>query len=306
MVQSIFTKKDDVEGNIGLGKIPNEYIPILDNIITEYNKESNEKKDVYLTKHTFYEDMNDNIKINIDKIRNTSFFNQLCDNKKCKVINVPELDELMYSYPPPNLGLDNNMNLYGDTNAFQKHIDCDVCNFEGVKFYRVLIGLTDNKYVTTVFNNFNIDHKIQKNDYMVFDFGKTTHQVITDNTNSSPRLFMKMHFMACDDNCSDFYLWCVKQYHIYYYISMRNLQNETGGRNPSTFKEFFFGLMSHYYYNSYTKYLILFFLIGIILISYKFIKHLKKRIFFIVISFMILYLLIVSFYWLRYILFGVR
>jgi hypothetical protein len=137
-------------------------------------------------------------------------------------------------------------------------------------------------------------------------YDPNTMDNITDNKNSSPRLFMKMHFMACDDNCSDFYLWYVKQYHIYYYTSMRNLQNETGGRNPSTFKEFFFGLMSHYYYNSYTKYFILFFLIGIILISYKFIKHLKKRIFFIIISFIILYLLIVSFYWLRYILFGIR
>jgi hypothetical protein len=311
-MNTFFTRKDNKEGNVGIGKCPDEIKPYLNNIIDEYNKHHNNEKEPYLTKHVWSDDMNNEIKSNFDKIRKNGFWNNLCENK-CIIKTVPELDEIMYSFAPANLNIDVNTNLYGDTNAFQKHIDCDFCNFDKIKFYRVLLGLTDNEHVTTVFNNLNLEHKIQKYDYMIFDFGKTTHQVLTKKEGSSPRVFIKLHFLVSEDNSySDFYLWCVKQYHVYYYKSMRNLQNETGGRHPTTFKEFFFGLMAHFYYNLYTKYFIFFIIIILIFIlNYLFkikllYKNVKKISIYLLISLILLYLSIVLFYWSRYKLFGIR
>jgi hypothetical protein len=308
MENSFFNKKDVNEGNVAVGKLPDNFKNLLENITNNYNKamEYQLKNNKFLTKHVWYDDMNQELKLNFNQIRNDEFWVNLCDGEKCNLISVPELDELMYSYAPPSLKMNNSVNLYGDTNAFEKHIDCDVCNFNGVKFYRVLIGLTDNKYVTTVFNNLNIKHKIQKNDFIIFDFGKTTHQVITDENKSSPRLFMKIHFLINENNTnSHFYLWGIKQYHIIYYKMMRSLQNETGGRHPSNFKEFFWGLMSHFYYNNYTKYVILIVLALIGLFAFK-MKYIKYKILFIIISLLSFYTLIVTFYWMRYIVFNIR
>ena len=84
------------------------------------------------------------------------------------------------------------------------------------------------------------------------------------------------------------------------------------GTDPETLYQFFWGLFSQYYMNSYTKYKILFIIITTI-IAIKFLfkiklvyKNISKIIKYLLLSLTSIYLLVIIFYWLRYQLLGIR
>lgn len=234
-----FIKKDENEGKVGIGKIPQHLSNLLGNIKNEYYELIPDKN--ITTYHTWFNDMPPNIKQNIEKIQNDPFWNNLCDgSKRCIMINAKEMDELYYSNPQNNL---NKINLYGATGNYDIHKDCGFFKIGGIRFYRVLIGLTeDNDSVITKFSNLNIEHKIQKGDYILFDFDKTTHQVIKEKTKQVPRLLLKIHFIVCEDcNYSKNYVEFIKQIYLYYEFVTRYIQKE--GTDPETFYQFFCGLL---------------------------------------------------------------
>ena len=191
MNDSMFTYKDDVEGKIGIGKLPNDLLPILNEISNEYYKIIPDK--ISSTFHSWYEELSLHLKNKVEQIQKHTFFHNLCDkSKKCININASEMDELYYSNPQNNL---NKVNLYGSSGNYDIHKDC-IFNFDGIKFYRVIIGLTNgNDNVTTYFKHFDVGHKINFGEYVVFDFDKTTHQVFKDKQISTPRILLKLHSM---------------------------------------------------------------------------------------------------------------
>jgi hypothetical protein len=306
-MNSIFTYKDDIEGKIGIGKLPNELNSILSDISKEYYNIIPDKN--VSTYHTWYKDMSSLIKSKVEKIQNNDFWNKLCDgSEKCIKINANEMDELYYSNPKNNL---NKINLYGASGNYDIHKDC-IYNFNGIKFYRIIIGLTDgNDNIITYFNNLNVGHKLNSGDYIVFDFDKTTHQVIKNEEKLTPRILLKIHYIVCE-NCqyTKEYIETIKQMYLYYEFITRYFMQI--GTDPETLYEFFWGLFCQYYMNNYTKYIILFLILSIIIII-KFLfkikliyKNISKIIKYIFVSLIFIYLLIVLFYWLRYQILGIR
>jgi len=306
-MDSIFTYRDDTEGKIGIGKLPNELLSVLDDISKEYYNIIPDKN--ASTYHMWFNDMPSGIKSKVEQIQKNEFWNKLCDvGKKCVKFNASEMDELYYSNPKNNL---DKINLYGASGNYDIHKDC-IFNFDGIKFYRILIGLTDgNDNIITYFNNADIGHKINSGDYVVFDFDNTSHQVKKTKENSTPRILLKIHYAVCE-NCkyTTEYVEKIKSIYIYYEFITRYFMQI--GTDPETLYQFFWGLFCQYYMSSYTKYIILVItLLTIIVIKYllkiKFAyKNSSKIIKYILFSLTFIYLSIVLFYWIRYKLLGIR
>ena len=306
-MDSLFTYRDEIEGKVGIGRLPNELQSILGSISKEYyNIIPNKNTSTY---HTWYEDMPPHIKFKVEQIQKNDFWNKLCDgSEKCVKISANEMDELYYSNPKNNL---NKINLYGASSNYDIHKDC-IYNFNGIKFYRIIIGLTDgNDNIITYFNNLDIGHKLNTGDYIVFDFDKSTHQVIKDKQKLTPRILLKIHYIVCE-NCkySKEYVETIKKFYLYYEYVTRYIMKT--GTDPETFYQFFMGLGCQYFYTKYIEYIILLFIILIIIIikflfKIKFVyKNIPKVIKYLLFSLISIYLLIVLFYWLRYKLLGIR
>jgi hypothetical protein len=285
-----FTYKDDKEGNVAIGILPDRLITILDNIKIVIPEVAKNKS----TFHSWYDNMEPQIKEQIDLLKNDEHWNQLNDGKLCEKINVNEMDELYISNPPNNLA---SKNLYGAAGNFDIHRDCILFKFSGIRFYRVLIGLTNNNSnIVTHFNKSNLSHKINRNDYIAFDFNRTTHQVIKETNVNTERSMLKLHFLICENssNYSKRYIQCIKQLYIYYEYIFRYI-NETG-TDPITYYQFFLGTLYQFGMKSYTKYVVL----GLYIL-FK-LMHIKYS----VLTISGLYLLMVLCYWLRYNLFLIR
>ena len=306
-MNNLFIYRDNIEGKVGIGKLPNELQSVLDDISKEYYKIIPDKNvTIY---HTWYNDIHPNIKTKIEFIQKNNFWNKLCDgSKKCIKINANEMDELYYSNPKNNL---DKINLYGASGNYAIHRD-SIFNFNGIKFYRVIIGLTNgNDNVITYFKNLDMGHKINLGDYIIFDFDKTTHQVIKEKNGNTPRILLKIHYIVCENcNYSKEYIEKIKKIYVYYEYITRYLMQT--GTDPETFYQFFIGLAYEYFNRPYILYIILFIILTIIIIL-KFIikikliyKNLLKIIKYVFISLIFIYLFLVLFYWLRYKLFGIR
>jgi len=307
-MHSFFTHRDDIEGKVGIGKLPTELQFILDDISKEYFHKIPDKQST--TYHTYYNDLTGKIKDGFNKIIYNNFWSNICDNTiNCIKLHVTEMNEIYYSNPKPNF---EKQNLYGAAANLIPHKDCILYNFIGIRFYRTIIGLTDNNYDTsTAFVNLKLEHKINRGDYMIFDFDKTLHQVKKLGQQETPRILLKLHFIVCE-NCkysytyvkfiSNFYKW-------YYYIAR---YTEQLGTDPKTFMGFFFGLMWEWPFYSGFKYILcsLFVVIVVLLnvifkIKFK-LKNIARLLLYSCSSMFIIYLFIVTVYYLRYILFNIK
>lgn len=316
MMESIFTYRDNKEGKVGIGKLPENMNTLLENILNTYNNLIPDKESS--THHMWYADMPENLKKMIGKIKENEIWNKICDNsEKCIKISVSEMDELYYSNPKnnvvkKNIGNENSYgNLYGAAGNYKIHRDC-IFNFNGIRFYRVLIGLTDkNDNVVTYFNNLKIGHKINSGDYVIFDFDKTTHQVYKEKETNTPRILLKLHYIICE-NCkySKEYVESVKHMYIYYeYITRYIMQT---GTDPETLYQFFFGVINDIYTGeNFTYILWLVIMLILLMLIYIFGINLEKTdvfltIGYVLISLLSLYIIIVLYFWLRYKLFNIR
>jgi hypothetical protein len=306
-MSSLFIYRDDIEGKVGIGKLPNDLQSILDDISKEYYNIIPDKN--VSTYHTWYNNMPPTIKSKVEQIQKNNFWNKLCDgSEKCVKISANEMDELYYSNPKNNL---DKINLYGASSNYDIHKDC-IYNFNGIKFYRVIIGLTDgNDNIITYFNNLDIGHKINSGDYIVFDFDKSTHQVIKDKQELTPRILLKIHYIVCENcNYSKEYVEQIKKWYLYYEYITRYIMKT--GTDPETFYQFFMGLGCQYFYTPYIEYIILFIILIIVIIlktafKIKLIyKNISKIIKYILFSLIFIYLFIVLFYWLIYKLIGIK
>ena len=262
--------------------------------------------------HEWYLELKPKIQNYIKDIKKTNFWNDLCDGDRCKYINIEEMDEIYFSNPKKI----EKQNLYGSAGNYDIHNDC-VFHFPGIKLYRVLIGLTgNNDNIKTYFTKFEKGHKLNKNDYIIFDFDNTTHQVIKEDENKrTPRILLKLHYLVCTgDKCSESYIHTIKTIYILYEKITRYFMEL--GSDPKTFIEFFVGLMDQgihgFFYHRITRVvlLVLLFLVFLIIKYYFRIKIKYKNKWKIMKSGLlvlsVLYLFVVFFYWMRYKLFGIK
>lgn len=307
-MKSIFTHRDNIDGNIGIGKLPYYLDNILSDIGKEYiNKVANKAT---TTHHTYYNDLTDVLKKNFDYVQYDDLWKNICDNQSnCILKHVFEMNEIYYSNPKPNF---NKMNLYGAAANLIPHRDCILYNFDGIQFYRVIIGATNNNNDTiTEFINFNLEQKLNRGDYMIFDFDKTLHQVKKTSQAETPRILLKMHFIVCE-NCkyNTFYVDFVAFFYKFYYVVAR--YTEQIGTDPTTFMGFFFGLLWEYPFHAAFKYIVLLLFINNIIVLNKLCdiklnyKNTKKLVAYSIMNVIYIYLCIVSFYYGRYVLFGIK
>ena len=306
-MDSIFTYRDEKEGKVGIGKLPNDLQYILSDISKEFYRTIPDKN--ASTYHTWYDDMSPKIKSKVEIIQKNIFWNKLCDaSEKCIIMNANEMDELYYSNPKNNL---NKINLYGAYSNYDIHRDC-MYNFDGIRFYRIIIGLTDgNDNVKTHFTNLNIGHKLNSGDYIAFDFDKTTHQVIKEKNKPTQRIILKLHYIVCEDcKYSKSYVETIKNFYLWYEYITRYIMNT--GTDPETFYQFWLGLGCQYSYIPYIQYIVLF-IILLIIIFIRFVLKIKliyKNLFkyskYILITIVSICAFIVFCYWSRYKLFGIK
>jgi hypothetical protein len=290
-MESLFTHKDEKEGNIGIGKLPNELHPILDDISKEYDNMIPDKNGS--TFHTWYNEMPFSIKSKVYKIQNHSFWKQI--TRESMIINVNEMDELYYSNPQNDLYKNN---LYGTVVNYGIHRD-GIYNFGGITFYRVIIGLTDgNDNIITRFNNLDVGHKINKGDYIIFDFDKSSHHVIKERNELTPRILLKIHFIISEKGNSKKYVEVIKSFYLYYEFITRYITKT--GTDPETYYQFFLGLGTQYFYEKNIQDIIC-----LIILINKYVIQLHSLLhnFY---SLTIIYSSIVFFYWMRYKFFGIR
>ena len=203
------------------------------------------------------------------------------------------MNEIYFSNPKPNF---ENINLYGAAANLIPHHDCVLFNFNNIRFYRIIIGVSSNNTdITTEFIHIGIEHKINRGDYMIFDFDRTLHRVKKTGISETHRILLKLHFIVCENCKSDTYLSIVSMfYKIYYYIAR---YTEQIGTDPTTFIGFFFGLLWEYPFYIPSKYVFIVLVTNMIL--YKTCNYYFAKI-------LVVYLVIVSFYYLRYIFFSIK
>ena len=325
---SIFTHWDMREGNIGIGRLPISLLAPLSNIAQEYYHFIPDLSKT--TYHTYYTDLQEKLKTNFDTIQQDPFWDGIChdevrrnggvaewnggEDKSCIMKPVVEMNEIYYSNPKPDF---QKTFLYGAAANLVPHRDCILFNFNAIRFYRIIIGLTDNNNDTiTEFIHFQQEHKINKGDYMIFDFDKTTHQVKKTGRTETPRILMKLHFIVCE-NCdhvySDTYVDFVAYFYKGYYYIAR--YTEQIGTDPTTFMGFFFGVMWEYPLHIYMtpissmfdlQHVVKYYApISIALYSRSF--YYKENGFgFLLLDVFIGYMMIVSIFYFRYFCFGLR
>lgn len=305
ILSCFFTYKDDnTEGKVGIGKLPYELLPVLDQISDEYVHLIPDRSSS--TFHTYYSDLTGNMKENFDKIQYNKFWTDIFDHDdKCSRHCVTEMNEIYYSNFKPNF---ETQNLYGSAANLIPHRDCILFNFRGIRFYRVIIGLTDfNDDTSTEFINLNLEHKMNRGDYMLFDFDRTLHQVKKTGQQETPRILLKLHFIVCDNcNYSDDYIKFISNFYIYYYYIAR--YTEQIGTDPTTFIGFFFGLLWEWpFYTAFAYITILLFTTIVFFYNVHFkIKNIGKLAVYSLTSLFSIYVIIVSFYYFRYILFNIK
>ena len=300
----MFTHENEKEGKVGIGKLPETLQPILDDLSTEYMDEVPDKSST--TYHTYYRDLNAHLNHKFYQIQHNPIWNQICgQTNKCIQKCVTEMNEIYYSNPKPNF---EKGNLYGAAANLIPHRDCLLFHFSGISFYRVIIGLTDgNNDTLTRFVNLNLEHKINRGDYMIFDFDKTVHQVIKLGQQETPRVLLKLHFIVCENcrNSGGYIKFAEYCYRSYYYVAR---YTEQIGTDPKTFAGFFFGLAWEWPFHPAFKYTVgCVFLTNMAVVNRVYrVKNAGKMALYSFRNMVVMYLLAVTFYYLRYLLLGVK
>jgi hypothetical protein len=249
----IYTHRHPIDGNVGIGKLSSEYQAHLEDIAKQYLSMIPDKSAT--THHNYYNELTGNLKTNFEKIQSAEFWQRLrvgafeSPNTFAAVLrNMTEMNEVYYSNPKPNFS---DGPLYGAAANLIPHRDCILFYFPGIRVYRVIISATDGNHDTaTEFITHGVERRLNKGDYMVFDFDRTLHQVKKTGQTSTPRILLKLHFLACDMDyakfpmSSHYYIkfahWC----YVVYYLAAR--YTEQIGTDPKTFAGFFFGILWEY------------------------------------------------------------
>jgi hypothetical protein len=311
ITNSILTYHHITDGQIGIGTLPHELYSILKPMAAIYLSIVPDKS--LTTYHSYFSELSGSLKLGFERIQNSEFFRRICMEKSCILKPLIEMNEIYYSNPKPDFL---KQNLYGAAANLIPHRDCILYRFTGIDVYRVIIGLTNfNNDTITEFINFGIEQKINRGDYMIFDFDKTLHRVKKIGTSETQRILLKLHYIVCN-NCiySERYVEFIGWFYKIYYIVAR--YTEQLGTDPDTFMGFFFGLLWEYpFYPEFRTWIsTLFFLnfgyyIFLNNISEKW-KSLKTigaySLFYSLRNIFLLYLNIVAFYNIRWIVIGVR
>ena len=250
--QFAYTSRNPTDGNVGIGTLPLQYLHILENIASEYISIVPDKS--VTTYHTYYHNLSGSLKLSFERIQHADFWKGVMfgafehhTSFASIMHNMPEMNEIYYSNPVPNF---EKGPLYGAAANLIPHRDCILFYFPGIRVYRAIISATSGNHDTvTVFINHENERRLNKGDYMVFDFDRTLHQVKKTGQAPTPRILLKLHFLVCDMQYAKMrwagiYVNFAYICYITYYKIAR--YTEQLGTDPKTFVGFFFGILWEY------------------------------------------------------------
>jgi hypothetical protein len=144
-MDGLFTHRNEIEGKVGIGKVPDELHSTLDDISKEYVHKIPDKSST--TYHTYYHDLTGKLKENFDKIQYDKFWNNISDNNpKCVKQCVIEMNEIYYSNPKPNFEINPDHPIIRKLDGL-RHSDADLAKQVGVQLLEnamVAAGLTED------------------------------------------------------------------------------------------------------------------------------------------------------------------
>ncbi len=240
MYEANFTSATDRDGYFGAGKVPHDLAASLPHIATEFAAMIPPRNACDMTFHAWYHDFPPHLQALVDGVRAHAFWGGVRGSARA-MVSVAAMDELYYSVTPNKhtRGM-----LYGATGNYDLHVD-GMFSFPGIRFYRVLIGLTHgNTTVETSFPGVGASVHINAGDYVVFDFDKARHRVTSHSESPSPRMLLKLHFCVSDTSAADSaYVQTVcSAYRTYEGITRYIMQT---GTNPVTLYQFVLGLLCY-------------------------------------------------------------
>ena len=248
----IYTHRHQTDGNVAIGELSSAFSTTLEEIAKEYLTMVTDKSAT--THHSYYTELTGSLKTNFEKIQFAELWQRLRigafetpDTFAAVMQNMIEMNEIYYSNPKPNF---EKGPLYGAAANLIPHRDCILYYFPGIRVYCVIIGATDgNNDTSTQFITHGVERRLNKGDYMVFDFDRTLHQVKKTGETPTPRILLKLHFLSCDMRYvvswySFAYIRFAYFCYVFYYRVAR--YTEQLGTDPKTFLGFFFGILWEY------------------------------------------------------------
>lgn len=178
----------------------------------------------------------------INNIRNyfLNQFRQTCKHQ-CFIRSINAMDELYYSFPPTQTG----ENVYGDAGLFNHHIDGMFIYMPNASIYRVIVGLTQNDSVYTVFPDEKKVTCLKKGDYIGFDFNRDVH-FVAGSVSKNDRLLLKLHFVKCEpcgeNKVMDNYVQLLSDAHKEFEHRSRSFMSY--GAKPETYLQYTAGYMT--------------------------------------------------------------
>lgn len=305
LLQPVFTDFEKSQGYFGFGNVPREIETLLPHIYHLFYPEIPEKAKKQNTYHIWYDEFSPTLKSYVQQIQAHPFWKGLRPSSSCILRNVPEMDELYYSRTPHKNASGSLPMLYGASGNYGLHVD-GIYHFPGIRFYRVLIGLTPNNTVETRFPILQRKVFIKKGTYVVFDFDNAQHEVVNHHPNQASddtyRILLKLHFCVYEnetpymsqtetENHDSYMKFAIAMYVAFEKITRYVMQT---GTNPETLYQFFLGLFCQLWV--FHPWMIRFFLALLIIAMIFQIKPLRL----ILLGWIILYLVIIVFLWLRY------
>jgi len=304
--------RDSNYGNVAVGKLPSHYFETLNRIAEEYLLQIPDK--TATTHHSYYGDLVGDIKKDFRKIQFADIWQgirygafETPESFAAILHNILEMNEVYYSNPKPNFA---GGSLYGAAANLIPHRDCILFHFPGIRVYRAIICATDgNSDTTTEFITHKVERQLNKGDYMLFDFDRTLHQVKKTGQTPTPRILLKLHFLALDMTYARSpYIWIYVKFatncYIVYYRVAR--YTEQIGTDPKTFAGFFFGILWEYPFYARVRYSVAAFYCAVLSLrirqslspfestSVSVIAHTREAVVYSVVDMMAIYLCIVA------------
>lgn len=281
-----YTHRHPTDGNVAVGTVPNQFAMSLSYIAVNYISALPNPNAT--THHTYYTDLAGPMRLEFDYIQYSDFWKglrqgafQQTDSYAAVMFPMEQMNEIYYSNPDPRLFHNtptpcetyndiyshvmqsflpkfDGTGLYGAAANLVPHRDCILYNFPGIRVYRAIVSATTgNTDTITRFITHDVEKRLNKGDYMVFDFDRTLHQVKKTGKTHCPRVLLKIHFLVCDAEYAEmpfleYYVRFAAWFYNTYYIVAR--YTEQIGTDPHTFAGFFFGMLWEYPFYTNVRY----------------------------------------------------
>jgi hypothetical protein len=307
----IYTHRHSKDGNVGIG-IMQDYSETLETLASQYLSTIPDKSAT--THHSYYTELTGTFKTNFEKIQFAKIWQRLRvgafespDTFAAVLHNMVEMNEIYYSNPKPNFKAGP---LYGAAANLIPHRDCILFYFPGIRIYRVIIGATDGNHDTvTEFITHGVERRLNTGEYMVFDFDRTLHQVKKTGQMATPRVLLKLHFLACDTRyAASWYSFAYIRFAYCCYVAYYRVARYTEqiGTDPTTFIGFFFGILWEYPFYPKVRYSVGSAYLGVIAMLPK--THgipicatsIREVVMYSALDMMTIYLCVVCFFWFRH------